>query len=741
MKTFSIFFVSIFFSLVALGQNISGLIATQNDVPIADAYVFSPRQNVHTHTNELGAFTLNKVRPGDTIQVVYLGYRTKQLILSEKDFEQKRTIILEEIAFDLEAVSVNPDLNPLAQAVKMDLYANPVNSSQEVLQKVPGLFIGQHAGGGKAEQIFLRGFDIDHGTDVRISVDGMPVNMVSHAHGQGYADLHFLIPETIQNIDFGKGPHYEEQGNFATAGYVDFSTKNRIDQSKIKVEYGRFNTLRTVGLFNLLNHKKESAYLAGEYLLTDGPFDSPQNFKRVNLMGKYRTQLKNGQLLNFTASHFQSKWDASGQIPERAVNAGLIGRFGAIDDTEGGSTSRSNLALNLLSPVADDAFLKSKVYFSKYDFELYSNFTFFLNDPVNGDQIRQKENRNIFGLESAFYKNVYASSFDLEFKAGLGFRYDDVNEVELSHTANRRTTLESASLGDIDESNLYGFASAEFSLGQLLIKPALRFDYFRFDYINELAAEYQSLSEDKARLSPKLNIAFSPSNRWQLYLKSSLGFHSNDTRVVVAQNGRSILPAAYGTDLGAVWKPAGRLMIDAALWSLFLEQEFVYVGDEGIVEPSGKTRRLGLDLGLQYQLMDNLFFDTDFNYAYARSVEEEEGDDFIPLAPALTSTGGLAYRSSSGFYGSFRYRYLHDRPANEDYSLIAKGYLVSDVSVGYEQKNWEIGLAIENLFNTEWNETQFATLSRLEQETKSLEEIHFTPGRPFFIKLTLGAKF
>ena len=197
-------------------------------------------------------------------------------------------IVLEDDIFRLNEIVIQPKLSAMNMISKIDLQTTPVNSSQEILSKVPGLFIGQHAGGGKAEQLFLRGFDIDHGTDIAISVDGMPVNMVSHAHGQGYADLHFLIPETVDKIDFGKGPYYSNKGDFATAGYVGFQTKDKLEKSSIGLEIGQFNTLRTVGLFNLLGNKKtQSAYIATEYILTDGPFDSPQNFNRMNLFGEY----------------------------------------------------------------------------------------------------------------------------------------------------------------------------------------------------------------------------------------------------------------------------------------------------------------------------------------------------------------------------------------------------------------------------------------------------------------------
>jgi outer membrane receptor protein involved in Fe transport len=238
----------------------------------------------------------------------------------------------------------------------------------------------------------------------------------------------------------------------------------------------------------------------------------------------------------------------------------------------------------------------------------------------------------------------------------------------------------------------------------------------------------------KAILSPKLNFYYNAKDNLQLYLKSGLGFHSNDARVVVANSGEDILPRSYGTDLGTIWKPFPKLVVNSALWYLFLEQEFVYVGDAGIVEPSGKTRRYGLDLGLRYQINDWLFLDSDATYTHARSIDEPEGEDLIPLAPDFTFTGGVSIDDFNGFSGGIRFRYLDDRPANEDNSIVAEGYFVTDFNINYRMKNVTLGLMVENLFDVDWNETQFATESRLQNETQSVEEIHFTPGTPFFIR-------
>lgn len=727
------------FSLIVTAQNLKGVVVNELDQPLEAAYIYNQNSESHAHTSENGVFVIKNTKIGDSLRVGLLGYKTTLMAFISLN---NLRVILEEKTFQLDEMVITEELNTVSTISRLDLNVTPVNSSQEILRKVPGLIIGQHAGGGKAEQIFLRGFDIDHGTDISLSVDGIPVNMVSHAHGQGYSDLHFVIPETINKIDFGKGGYYAQEGDFNTAGYVDFKTKDYLKDSEVSFSVGQFNTLRTVGLFNLLEKaKNQNAYMAVEYIATDGPFESPQNFNRLNLFGKYVLFSPENDKLTLTASHFTSRWDASGQIPQREVDNGNITRFGAIDDTEGGETERTNFNVTYDKYIDDHTKLSSNAFYSHYAFELYSNFTFFLEDPINGDQIKQREDRNVFGANATLSNLRYLGDTELNLTSGFGIRHDVVDDVELSRTLNRTTTLENIQLGDINQTNIDAFVNAEYEFGKFKIAPALRLDYFKFLYNDALQSDYETQSQTKTIVSPKLNFFYDAQDNLQLYLKSGLGFHSNDTRVVVANGGEDILPRSYGADFGTVWKPLPKLVVNSALWYLFLEQEFVYVGDAGIVEPSGKTRRYGLDLGLRYQFNDWLFADTDATLTNARSINDPEGQNYIPLAPDFTLTGGLSVDSLNGFSGGLRFRYLDDRPANEDNSIVAEGYIVADFNINYQLKNITLGLAVENIFDVEWNETQFATESRLQNEAQSVEEIHFTPGTPFFIKGTVSYHF
>jgi hypothetical protein len=739
MKQILIISILLAIAATSFGQSLKGKVTDLQKKVVDGALILLKKNGTHVHTTNDGLFILKGVSKNDTLQISHIGYEPKTIVAA--DPQEELVVQLREKIFSLDEILISQRLDAISLFADVDIQTNPVNSSQELLRKVPGLVIGQHAGGGKAEQIFLRGFDIDHGTDISITVDDLPVNMVSHAHGQGYADLHFVIPETLKDLNFGKGPYYAGQGNFTTAGYVELRTKEKLDENMVKFELGDFNTQRLLGMFDVLNNEKHSSYVASEYILTDGPFESPQNFSRINLMGKYTGHLSDSDRLSFTASHFTSKWDASGQIPQRAVDAGTIGRFGAIDDTEGGMTSRTNILFSHTKNTDRNTFIKSTAYYSKYDFELYSNFTFFLNDPENGDEIRQKESRQLFGLKSELNQAVDIGGLDGYLQAAIGFRNDQSKNNELSHTVNRATTLSTTQLGDINETNMFGYVNFNVEVGKWSINPAIRIDHFKFNYNGHLTGMYETQSESEAIISPKLNLLYNYSDNLQFYLKTGKGFHSNDARVVVAQGGKKILLAAYGADLGFIWKPIPKILVNTAYWYLFLEQEFVYVGDEGIVEPSGKTRRNGFDFGLRYQALKWLYGDLDVNYTMAKATEEAKGNDHIPLAPDLTIMGGLNIIHPDGWYGGLKLRHINDRPANEDNSIVAGGYSVVDMNGGYQWKNLDMGFSIQNLFGTKWNETQFATESRLRNEPEPVEEIHFTPGTPFFFKIILAYKF
>jgi outer membrane cobalamin receptor len=732
-----------FMSIVVTAQRgkLAGTIKdAELNIPLAGASV-NLEKTVTDNTDTYGNFLFTDITPGQYELVIsHIGYKTALLPVEVKaDLLSSVSIQLKKANVELSSVVISSKKETGLNAVgAFDIKLRPVNSAQDVLRIVPGLFTAQHAGGGKAEQIFLRGFDIDHGTDIAITVDGMPVNMVSHAHGQGYADMHFVIPETVEKVDFDKGPYDASKGNLATAAYVNFKTKDFIEENSFKAEAGQFDTYRLSGLLKVLNKSTEKTrqqfYVGSEYLSSQGYFESPQDFKRSNIMGKYTAWFSNQTQLSIIASAFNSMWNASGQIPDRAVRSGMISRFGAIDDTEGGKTSRINFSVQLNKQWKNNWTSTDQLYYSKYKFNLYSNFTFFLDDAVNGDMINQKEDRQIWGYNTTAKKKYIIGKLKSETVFGGGIRYDNVNDNELSK-ANRHTFFNSIQKGDIKELNGNLYATQKIELGaKWVVDAGLRYDYFVFKYKDALAGATIFSQQTKGIVSPKFNLSFIPNTKVKLYLNNGIGFHSNDTRVILERAATDILPKVYGTDLGIIIKPNNKLLLKSALWHLLSEQEFVYVGDAGIVEPSGRSRRVGIDVSARYQFNKWLFADVDINYTKARAINEAKGENYIPLAPSFTSIGGLTVKSKSGINASLRYRYIGNRPANEDKTVMAEGYFIADAVMNYRLKKFDFYISGENLLNVDWREAQFDTQSRLALESQPVSEIHYTPGTPRYIK-------
>jgi outer membrane receptor protein involved in Fe transport len=724
---------------------LSGLVKVEvSGEPLPGAHVFIREIGKGTISDRFGKYILSNIPAGVyNVDVTFVGYDPAAMtvkITNDSTSVIDATMVAGNLRLDDVVVTARSE-ESINTFSSVDIKLRPVNSSQDILRMVPGLFIAQHAGGGKAEQIFLRGFDIDHGTDINLEVDGLPVNMVSHAHGQGYSDLHFVIPELISYVDFNKGPYYADKGDFTTAGYVDFQTKNVLDENFVKIEGGRFGTMRgVVGLgFKPSRKGRTSGYIASEFFRTNGYVESPQDFLRFNIMSKLSTQIGEKDRITLGLTSFNSQWDASGQIPQRAVDSGMITRFGSIDNTEGGETNRMNLYVKHIHEFSNGDYFSQQAYAVSYGFNLFSNFTFYLNDPVNGDQIQQNESRMVYGYRGNYNTSGSLFGKPLRTEAGAGLRIDDVNDISLSHTI-KREFLNDYKRGDIFESNVNAYVNEVFDLTEKIsVTAGVRFDYFQFRYGDQLLGTSNSTS--KSIVSPKLNITYQVDTKTQFYVRSGFGFHSNDARGVVEQGGIDILPRAFGIDVGSNSKITDKLLLNFALWRLDLEQEFVYVGDEGIVEPSGRTQREGLDLSLRYEISPWLFADTDLNFTRPRSKDEPEGNNYIPLAPTFTTIGGLTFMFKNGWNGSLRYRYLSDRAANEDKSVIADGYALADATLNYSRPKFEIGLSAENLFDVEWKEAQFDTESRLMDEADPVSEIHFTPGTPFFIKLKLSFLF
>ncbi len=765
-RALAVFAAVIAFALPARAHVIRGSAENaQTNEPAAfvQIQIFEKKLGVVADAN--GLFTISGLEPGTyTLRAQGVGFEPAELSISiGPDGETGEAHFhLNPAAIALDEVLVSAERSMSAASSRrvreLDLQLRPRDTPQDMLELVPGLVVAQHAGGGKAEQIFLRGFDADHGTDVAINVDGVPVNMVSHGHGQGYADLHFLIPEVVGSLEVEKGPYFARHGDFATAGAVTYRTRERVEHTELYLEGGAWETGKATVVAALpLPSKSTSAYLAASAALTEGPFDEPQDFRRFNVFGRASHQLSESSSLELSLSSFSSTWYASGQIPQRAVASGQIDRFGALDDLEGGGTGRTDLRFAYRSHSADDrSRFFVQAYTTSYDFRLYSNFTFFLSDTTFGDMIEQADDRRIVGILAEHESRRELGSTPLRLLIGASTRVDRTN-VELWHDRERER-LEPTKSDRVQQSNPALYTEAALDLTpKVELVLGVRADYFRFDtedMLEDLAGVDTTRTMGTTGVvgdeivSPKATLIVRPTERLDLFLNTGLGFHSNDTRSVIAEPDSVHLPRASGAEIGARTRIGSHTNLGAAAWVLELDEEQVWVGDGGEAEFSGETRRWGLDLEARTAIRLWLFADVDVNLAQGKAIGDgvEEGADKIPLAPRVTSSGGFTANHPTGWFGTLRYRYVGERPANETGSVRAEGHTLLDASAGRRFGPWSVELIGENLTDAEWNEAQFDTESRIRLPDGSLEpgsvsELHFTPGHPLHLKLRAAVHF
>lgn len=609
-----------------------------------------------------------------------------------------------------------------------DLQMMPRNSTQDLLRVVPGLTTSQHAGGGKAEQIFLRGFDCDHGTDININVDGAPVNMVSHGHGQGYADLHFVIPETVEKIDVVKGPYLAAYGDLTTAGAVTFSTADTLSQNLLKAEAGSFNTYRVLGLANT-SLGTTKVYAGIEATRTQGFFTIPQEFGRYNAIAKLFSPLSENSVIVGSVTGFTSIWDASGQIPERAVTDGRISQYGSIDPNEGGNTSR--LTAQLTFRYTGGSPFEIQASATDYRFRLFSNFTFYAVNPTRGDMIEQTDNRQVYTIKLA--KTFFTMTDKLGLKTVLGgsARYDDINTALYSDSA--RLRFETIRSADIKQTNVGFYADQYVYAGNLTVNFAARADFFNFNVQQENQQRGQTSA---VVVSPKLNLTYNVSDQVALYGNTGFGFHSNDARAAVASQNQNTIPRAFGAELGSRISQS-TYTVAAAAWLLDLENEFVWIGDEGTTEQAGRSRRVGVDVEARLYATSWFTIGSDLTLSNGWLRDSPTGQNAIPLAPHITLSSFAIATFEVGTF-ALRMRHIGNRPATEDASIIARGYTVLDFNSTLNlSSSLKLSLQIENLTNVQWREAQFATTSRLQNEPAAVSEIHFTAGTPRSLRLGL----
>lgn len=638
-----------------------------------------------------------------------------------------------------------------------DFMIRPHPRPADILQVVPGLYVNQHAGGGKANQYFLRGFDADHGTDVALSVDGVPVNMVSHGHGQGYADLNWIIPEVIERVEVFKGPYFAQHGDLATAGAINLVTRSHADQSSLTLSGGSFETYR--GLVVLAPEVEGwSPIFAAQIGGTNGPFLNPERLERYSLFSKITHPLSEHVTFSLAMTAYGSGWNASGQLPLREVNAGRLDRFGTLDATDGGNSQRQSLYATLRALTSDNGEVNVMAYAVLYRLTLFSNFTFFSADPVEGDQIEQHDDRLVAGARASYRFLRRYGMFTFDTTVGTQLRVDDIHN-SLRRTRARRQ-LSTSVLADVREASIGIFLQEEIAFGKWarLILGA-RGDYFGFDVTDRIDPLNSGVKQAQ-KISPKASLVVSVIPNTDLYVNFGYGFHSNDARGVLrADDPATPLAQALGGEVGMRTRLFDRLDLAASAFVLDLGSELVWVGDDGGTEARGPTRRLGVEAEARVKILPWLTADLDFTWSKATYVENAGNGNAVALAPTLIVAGGVSARHPSGPYGRLGVLHLADRPATEDGFLTAQGFTRVDAAVGFHHKRFDLAVGVQNLLNTQWREAQFANVSRLPGETSAqscpagtraseeggsfngCEDLHFTPGAPIHFEVTATVYF
>ena len=614
----------------------------------------------------------------------------------------------------------------------------PQGRPGDLLRLIPGFVISQHQGGGKAEQYLLRGFDADHGTDVALFVDGLPVNLRSHAHGQGYADLHFLIPETVARMDGFKGPYFVEFGDFATAGAVNFVLRDFVEENYAEASGGSFSTMR---FLTLLSPTKDAlkTLIAAEYYHSDGPFQHPNGYNRFNILARAKGSLTPGMDLSAWASYYYATWHGSGEIPVRAVRAGLISRFGAIDANEGGETQRLNLNVDWTWRLDEAQTIAVRGYGSYYTLNLFNNFTFFLNDPENGDEITQRDRRLLGGIDAQYQHQSKPFGVSLISTAGFQYRID-TPRVVLGTSIQRHPTGRTQDVSIVEQSY------APFVKFDVVPVPWLRFvtgargDIFTYNAWTRVNTTGDDTNGyvTRARPNVKANLVLGPWWNTEFFGNFGTGYHSNDARAVISDPTLTALPTAMGWEFGVRTKVIPRVELSATYWWLNLASELVFVGDEGTTEARGPSHRQGFEFAMRAKLLDWLTFSGDVTSSHA----EFDTGQAVALAPLVTSRADLTARLPFGLAASFAMRYLADRWADEDRTQKARGYLLFDFVARYRYKWIEAFFSIENITNTEWREAQFFFTSRLGGEPAAgVPDIHYTAGNPRSFTGGLAVRF
>ncbi len=628
--------------------------------------------------------------------------------------------------------------------------ARPTLRPAEILEFVPGVIVSQHSGDGKANQYYLRGFNLDHGTDFATFVDGMPVNMPTHAHGQGYTDLNFLMPELVRSVHYRKGPYVAEDGDFSSAGTARIQLVDQLPKGIASVTLGEHAYARTL-LADSTPLRTGQLLYAAEIAHNDGPWQNPENFHRFN--GLLRYSLAEGDTRqSLTAMAYTARWNSTDQVPQRAVDSGLIGRFGAIDPTDHGETRRASLSWDALK-VVDGGEWRANAYAIQSHLDLFSNFTYF-TDPIHGDQFEQAEDRQVLGGTVSRLWQADVAGLGMGNTLGLQWRHDRLSPVGLySAEGGQRSGTTQESRVRETSAGLYGQNDIRWT-PWLRSVAGLRVDHVNVDVDSSIAAN--SGTRSAWVNSPKLSLIFGPWSRTEFFANAGQGFHSNDARGMTAKvrpsDGEATdaavpLVRTRGSELGmrSEWLPG--LQTSLSLWQLKLDSELVFSGDAGDTEASGASKRHGIEFNNHYIARHWLLFDADLAFSQARFDQPQQGEGgqtgrYVPGSVRKVASFGMTLTELGPWFGQLQVRYFGPRPLVEDNSVRSKGTTLTYARVGYKfSPDIKLALDVFNLFDRKVSDIDYYYASRLKGETADVFDVHSHPAEPRTVRLTLTANF
>ncbi len=693
-----------------------------------------------------GAFFCMRLR----LSLLFLGLSSVLANTSAHEAQQLTVVEVRAKTENLEGIAASGSEGIVSS---QRLAAVPILRPGEALEMVPGLIVTQHAGDGKANQYFLRGFNLDHGTDFATYVGGVPVNMPTHAHGQGYTDLNFLIPELIDRIQYRKGPYVAEEGDFSSAGAARIDYMRKMDDSLAEITVGQHRYVR-----NLLAGSPAAGngnVLYGvEIFHNDGPWLVPENYRKVNGVLRYSEGTRFDGF-SITAMAYQGRWTSTDQIASRATDAGTVGRFGSLDPTTGGETFRYSLSAEWTRRT-NDSQTNATAWVLRSGLDLWSNFQYCLNDIAatgncnTGDQFKQSERRDAAGFAASHLIADRWGSRDVTNTFGVQARLDHIRPVGLYGTS-QRVSLDTVREDAVTQRSLAIWAQNEVHWTEWFRSiVGIRGDVYDFKVDSNLSANSGKASDQM--LTPKLALVFGPWQKAEWYLNYGHGFHSNDARgttITMDPNDPASpvekvkpLVRTKGYELGmrAEFLPGWQSTV--ALWRLNAASELLFIGDAGTTEPSRPSVRYGLEWTNFYVVNNWLAFDADFAWSHSRFRDSAPEGNYIPGAVNTTVNLGVTIDNVGPWFGALRMRYFGPRPLLEDNSVRSTGSVLGNLRFGYKfAKRTQVALDIYNLFDRKLNDIEYWYDSQLPVERAPVFDRHIHPAEPRTFRISVSHRF